>query len=47
MMPPKQADMAIRGYPCLATVMSEKQSAQEITQVSVQQHVLLLMGVAT
>lgn len=46
MMPPKQADMAIRGYPCLATVMSEKQSAQEITKVSVQEHVLVLLSFA-
>lgn len=29
-MPPKQADMAMRGYPCRATVMSEKKSEQEI-----------------
>lgn len=32
MMPPKQADMAIRGYPCLAMVMSEKQSDKEINR---------------
>lgn len=33
MMPPKQADIAICGYPCLATVMSEKQSAKEMNRV--------------
>lgn len=40
MMPPKQADMAIRGYPCRATVMSEKQSDQGIKKVLIQDHML-------
>lgn len=42
MMPPKQAEMAIRGYPCRATVMSEKQSDQEIKKVLIQEYVLVL-----
>lgn len=42
MMPPKQAEMAMRGYPCRATVMSEKQSVKGIKKVLLQRRVLAL-----
>lgn len=46
-MPPKQADMAIRGYPCRAMVMSEKQSGQESKKLLTQQYVHQALRFAT